>query len=823
MNREQKGLIPQNDEKTITNPNAEQKEQDKRKAAYALNLCTVSVSQIIDYEDLIILEQEYEMILNNLNLENFPKDKPLLYILKQILDTITFFRIYEGDKKMLDKKYQQEMKNAIWSAIPNFTFVAGGDPYAIAVSAIASVGMGYMNYRKEKAKKSLENEEAQWQLQRSAIEQFNGLRRELFDTAWRLSDKYGFKDEYRLTEKQISTYNRILMDPIPLRKFERLYAIKEFFIAYPPFWYYLGNAAHDVAKIYDNPDYQDPNTDYRQKSIKYYYSLAEEYFGNFLEYDHSLLRTDYIRSSCCLEYASLLLEKKNSEYDKVKQLIADAERCSSDALDVLQICAMYSLRINDKDNAQRLLRKLVVEGFNTTTNAQLLSYVYLNVAIENKKLFDKKTIDYKELIQFTDGIILIPWVEDIDMLNKKGINNLFVKFLDKQKERIQKKYNAVVDKIVETNAIEYNKQLFMSYNDYNVVDDSLYLDSDASINNRIDKLSGINKNQNDWSIFVNNLRNKDIALLLDNQINEVFRLLNSLVSQTLKGNSIEEICSIDYFVEGSKNIILDVSEIKNKIDSNTFAETDCENLLIITFTSIIKGYIDRFKEEVFLKIAGLCNFNEIISIESELADFCKSHSFPSPEKLCEQESITFKEYKINYVNVLDYFKGGEIIRQNAEIELKIKEILVGFEKNNKIKLEDVGQNGVVFKTDRDFIAKQCDILSKKSKKDYDSITQYGKILAYFHDNKSWVEQYKDLYFFREGLILVSDSTLTPSLLKKIEYFNYNVIGYDSSKHKLFGNKNGIKTEIYISDSVNVGAIYDLIIELRRISSSKKND
>ena len=111
MKREQKGLIPQGDEKTITNMNVKLTEQDQRRAAYALNLCTVSVSQIIDYEDLNILEQEYEMILNNLNLENFPKDESLLSILKQILDTITFFRIYEGDKQMLDKKYQQKISN----------------------------------------------------------------------------------------------------------------------------------------------------------------------------------------------------------------------------------------------------------------------------------------------------------------------------------------------------------------------------------------------------------------------------------------------------------------------------------------------------------------------------------------------------------------------------------------------------------------------------------------------------------------------------------------------------------------------------------------
>ena len=52
-------------------------EEDKKRAAYALNMCTVSVSQIVDYADINILEQEYEAILNNLNLEQMPKDEAL--------------------------------------------------------------------------------------------------------------------------------------------------------------------------------------------------------------------------------------------------------------------------------------------------------------------------------------------------------------------------------------------------------------------------------------------------------------------------------------------------------------------------------------------------------------------------------------------------------------------------------------------------------------------------------------------------------------------------------------------------------------------------
>ena len=178
----------------------EEIEKEQLKAAYALNLCTVSVSQIIDYNDIYFLEREYDAILNNLNLEKMPKDEALLRILKQLLDVITFFRIQEGERKMMEKEYAQKIKNAIWSAVPNpAVLVTGGNPAMIVASLVSQVGIGYMNYRKEKAHINQEKERKEWELQRSAMEQFNGLRRELFDTAWRLADEYDFPDEYRIT------------------------------------------------------------------------------------------------------------------------------------------------------------------------------------------------------------------------------------------------------------------------------------------------------------------------------------------------------------------------------------------------------------------------------------------------------------------------------------------------------------------------------------------------------------------------------------------------------------------------------------------------
>lgn len=272
----------------LKDSNGRYSDEEKIRAAYALNMCMVSVSQIIDYDDLNILEQEYEGILNNLNLEMMPKDEALLSIIKQLLDTITFFRMQEGDKKLIDREYQQKMKNAIWTAVPNLgLIVAGGNPVTMAISLASQVGIGYMNYRRVKSENQLEYDKHQWQLQRSAMEQFNGLRRELFDTAWRLADTYKFPDEYRLTERQIRQYDEILMDNDEIRRYERLTTIKDKFIAYPPFWYHYGSTANYISRDQSVNLSDEARMQYRLEALDHF----ETYWKNN---QFALLREDQL-------------------------------------------------------------------------------------------------------------------------------------------------------------------------------------------------------------------------------------------------------------------------------------------------------------------------------------------------------------------------------------------------------------------------------------------------------------------------------------------------------------------------------------------------
>ncbi len=365
----------------------EEEEIDQKKAAYALNLCMVSVSQIIDYDDSNILAQEYETILNNLNLEHMPKDEALLSILKQLLDTITFFRIQDKEKEFIEKEYQQKMKNAIWSAVPNFGMIVGtGSPITMAISLATQVGIGYMNYRKTKAQNMSEREKQEWQLQRSAIEQLNGLRRELFDASWRMADKYNFPDKYRLTERQITQYNKILMDNDPWRKYERLNAIKEFFEAYPPFWYYFGNAANLIACQAKADNDMDVFDRYR--------SLAIEHFETYTAINEdAILREDHLASSCALEYLELLDLSLEENRAKGRQLLCTAVRSSGHACDVLQICALSYLRMGELEPAMKWLSYLVNEGYNTIVILVVLHYERKNLRSLLKESSLRKRIE----------------------------------------------------------------------------------------------------------------------------------------------------------------------------------------------------------------------------------------------------------------------------------------------------------------------------------------------------------------------------------------------------------------------------------------------
>ncbi len=422
-------------------------EDQKKKAAYALNLCTVSVSQIIDYDDITVLEQEYEAVLNNLNLQQMPKDQALLNILNHLLDTITFFRIQEGDKKFIDRRYQHHIKNAIWESIPGLSIFTTLNPLNIATT----VGLSYMNYRKRKASYILERDYDKWNLERAAIDQLNSLQRELFDTSWRLADTYHFDDKFRLTERQIKQYNEILKDPNPARRYERLASIKDNFCAYPPFWYFLGHAAMEVMADTDSLD-----KNQRNRLI----SKAQEAFDQLLDNRlYNILREDPVISACALEYIDTLDAQRDKE--KISRLLEKALEMSGNAFDIWELCALAYLKIDDFKKACELLRRLVNEDYNTEVNVQLLSSLYMKIyvctanendsayALEHYRLLARRTTDY----------YLFPIPKERTAM---GYEESQQDFINLKKHDIKRRYGMVLLKYIAISQLQF-ENLYKNY------------------------------------------------------------------------------------------------------------------------------------------------------------------------------------------------------------------------------------------------------------------------------------------------------------------------------------------------------------------------
>ncbi len=638
-----------------------EKYDDKAKirAAYALNMCMVSISQIIDYKDLYILEQEYDGILNNLNLEMMPKDKALLNILKQILDTITYFRIEEGEKKFIDRDYQQKMKDAIWKAVPNFgLIVAGGNPVSMAISLASQVGIGYMNYRRAKSENTLEYEKQMWELHKNAIDQFNGLRRELFDTAWRLADKYEFPDDYRLTERQIDQYNQILMDPDEIRKYERLTSIRDKFIAYPPFWYQYGSTANHISWNRELDLSQGGRDSYRTKAL--------EHFRQFwVSNEYALLREDQVASSCALEQIDLLDPRQ--DIAEIRELIQKAIRHSGDKNDILQLCAVANLRIGDVDNAAILLRRLVNEQYNTIVNAQMLSVIYVNKAIRGD---EESRYQYELLARRIDPDYLVR-LPAIGMNEEKEV--LLDEFNEKQESILKEKYSAVIDYLFEDFVLNLTKLIPVvdPNKDYS---DSYFRKENIAQRNKdyMDLLEGVYKEK----------KKEDFQerIAASGLINDYFEQLNAFFEVIMSLDCIRESQKIQEIIEDKLiDSSADINRILEKINVRQVNHDDICKLLSFTSFGFFEDAYKELKDQVETTILGFNTMEKFAASDSALRTFCINNNVPEPDELIKQGTEKLEEDSSERVFKLEMLgKEGEKIQKEQEIYRAIESIIKGY-------------------------------------------------------------------------------------------------------------------------------------------------
>lgn len=746
---------------------------DKIKAAYALNMCTVSVSQIVEYNDIYILEQEYEAILNNLNLEQMPKDEALLNILTELLNVITFFRIQSIRKDMIDKKYQQQMKDAIWSAIPSMSMIIAGDPLAIAISLATQIGTGYMNYRKTKSRISNEKEKEEMELQIAAIEQFNALRRELFTTAWRLAEEYQFPDRYRLTERQIKQYDSILMDSDPLRKYDRLEAIQDRFEAYLPFWYNLGHAASYIAGNAELDLDESTRAVFVEKAKKHF----ETFYRLWDENKLCLLREDHLICSYALEYADLLLLEDVVPTDRINALLKMAEENAGTANDVLQLCAIGYLRIGASSEASRILKLLVNEEYNVESNARLLSRIYVSAYLNGES--DAAT-DYAVLEARTkDQTALFP------MPKKKALSaDLEEQYKNTQKQMVFNAYDQVYRQLRQKYGVLWNKVIPLPINQGNTQED-LYSNKEKA----------------------KDLREKYFNSLMSRQRENYLQLLSSVSFRTKYVDIINALLkSLDllnvFHVSRNYWIRLLQTELKNhndlladlqdKLEHRTFAIVDYHKLnREVSFRELTEEFFSKLRDYTKKEIDHMEDLHEIDLAETDLARLCETENlvYPSVRESGSKDDDSPSWQYISY----DVFDNIEKETKQLEKNKIIKHLIenqkttIIQDQNGSAELLIEGEEGFTtyFQdaaiSSNDIPVNRIAVINDHTKKDTDLILTADQIVLFIGKKKKGSCAYKEI--------------------------EYSALG----GKPIIKTKSGFK---YQNQSVDLGALFKLIQSIR---------
>jgi TPR repeat protein len=216
---------------------------DPQHTMLALNMAIVSVHKIVTTEDRIVLDQEYQNIINNLKLGNIEEDVELQDLYLELMDTITRKTLSGEERVRFQYRYNAKEQRALVSSLANRRPSYGGNLWSFLGSVAMSGVSAYFGYQNSKTE-LLENlDDELWLLRRDQIEAINTLQKNLLSSSWNLLRQYNLPDAYLLTQGNMADFDKATQETDSKKSVRMFRTLEPQFKVYPPFWYFYGKAA----------------------------------------------------------------------------------------------------------------------------------------------------------------------------------------------------------------------------------------------------------------------------------------------------------------------------------------------------------------------------------------------------------------------------------------------------------------------------------------------------------------------------------------------------------------------------------------------------
>ncbi|MDR1580349.1 MAG: hypothetical protein LBS35_08320 [Synergistaceae bacterium] len=211
----------------------------------ALNMAIVSINRVASSEDRVTLNAEYENIIDNLYLGNIEDDPELKALYLELIDTIGKKTLRQDEAARVREEYDSREKKRLSALIAKFA-AAPSAPWSLVGNILAGELAGYFGITAFAAEKTSDLPDELRKLERENVEDLTRLQERLLDTSWTLVRRYGLPDEYRLAQRDLSDFDKAVLEPDRTKSLRMLNALERNFAMYAPFWYYRAAAAREI-------------------------------------------------------------------------------------------------------------------------------------------------------------------------------------------------------------------------------------------------------------------------------------------------------------------------------------------------------------------------------------------------------------------------------------------------------------------------------------------------------------------------------------------------------------------------------------------------
>lgn len=235
-------------------PSFPKEDYDPQNTLLALNMAVVSVHRVLATQSRAILDDEYQNIINNLNLANIRSDPEITSLYEKLLDITSRKKLRTEEAQHLRKLYDEQSKRSISGALSDLGKSSAAmiredgsiNAFFGSFSSLVSVSAAtYFKYQTSGITLSGTLDENLYRLSTEDLADFNDIQKQLLSSSWNIMNRYKLPDQSRLVQRAVEDFSRAIETADPSRKLRMLQAMEADFRVYPPYWYYRAKAAQD--------------------------------------------------------------------------------------------------------------------------------------------------------------------------------------------------------------------------------------------------------------------------------------------------------------------------------------------------------------------------------------------------------------------------------------------------------------------------------------------------------------------------------------------------------------------------------------------------